>query len=271
MPHTLARFCVVPLGIAVHAHEQYPYLGRFHGFLQDAFVMALPPELELIMRRLLTMPPPEWEQPLLDELCVVARSDQALPEERALARLLVFEGIRVNLTMVAYRTHGHFEGIGGCRRDLDRVADKDLANLLAIPQSVDASTPYRPFTTTVAAAIAHLRDHVDGLRAAQKLIDELRTACEDRARLEMLLRNADPVDATVLRNHFDRADHHQPIPVGRLPLEHPLILDGFSEDALNQRTSRAIKKLEHAPRSIVRRPHPISLADLICEGESPDA
>ena len=183
----------------------------------------------------------------------------------------VFEGIRVNLTMVAYRPHGHFEGIGGCRRDLDRVADKDLANLLAIPQSVDASTPYRPFTTTVAAAIAHLRDHVDGLRAAQKLIDELRTACEDRARLEMLLRNADPVDATVLRNHFDRADHHQPIPVGRLPLEHPLILDGFSEDALNQRTSRAIKKLEHAPRSIVRRPHPISLADLICEGESPDA
>ncbi len=256
---------------AVHAHDQFPYLGRFHGFLHDAFLLELPEELMPIMRRLQTMQTPTWAQNLLDDFCVVARSTHARPEERALARLLIFEGVRVNLFIAAYRTNGGFEGLGGCRRDLDVLADQQLGALLAIPLEVDASTNYRPFLTTVAAAIDHLQAHVDQLNLQHGLIGELRQACEDRARLEMLLRDADPVDAAVLRNKFDRAHHQQPVPVQRLPLEHPIVLADHNEDSLNQRTSRAVRALMHAPDSLARRARPITLADLILEVESANA
>ena len=70
---------------------------------------------------------------------------------------------------------------------------------------------------------------------------------------------------------FDRAPWHQPIPVSELPKEHPLILDGHSEDSLNQRSSRAIKKVLANQKALTRRPRPVTLADLILEAEVSNA
>src|SRR5690349_15067681 len=137
----------IPLSQAVRFHADFPYLGRLHGWIQDAFVAAMPSEFVAIMRRLKYMSPPAWTETFLDDLCVVARSTAARPEERALARLLIFEGLRVNLFMASYKTSGQFEGVGGCRRDLDELADEQLMKLLLVPLDIDASVPYRPFTT----------------------------------------------------------------------------------------------------------------------------
>lgn len=261
----------VPLGVAVHAHEQYPYLGWFHGSLQDAYRMALPAELIPIMRRMVHAPPPSWVGETLENLCVVARSDRARPEEAALARLLIFEGIRVNLSIAAYRTNGEYEALGGDARELDEIADKQLETLLAIPLAVDATTEYRPFTTTVAAAMVRLRERVDEFWSTQALIAELRELCAQRQRLEMLLRQADPKDAAVLRNHFDRPRQRQPIPVARLPLEHPLILACETEDSLNKRTSRSVEKVLKNHSALACRPRPVTIAQLILEMEMNDA
>lgn len=260
----------IPLRVAVH-DDGFPYLARFHGHLHDAFVMEVPSELVPILRRLVRMPSPQWSQELLDDMCIVARSPRARPDERALARLVIFEGVRVNLFVAAWRTDGGFEGIGGSRRDLDDIADAELARLLAIPLAEDATERYRPFATTVASALVRLRDHVDALWAAQALIEDLRKECEGRARLEMLLRRADPVDAVVLRNQLDRSPRQQPVPVARLPFEHPLLLDGHTEHSLNQRSSRATRTLDRNPARLVRRPKPITFIDLLLEPETSHA
>ncbi len=259
----------IPLNVAVHDHEAFPYLGRFHGLFHDAYLQELPAELVPLMRRIVRMPTPSWTSELLDALCIVVRSDTARVEERAFARLLMFEGIRVNLFMSAYRTGGRFEGVGGCRRDLDDVAAGVLAKLLARPLQTDDSD--MSFAVVVAAAIATLEERVEALREAQRFVEELRAACEQRAQLELLLRQADPVDAAIMRNHFDRAPHQQPIPVARLPLEHPLILGGYNMATLNTRSHRAIKKLKKNRSAIARRPRPITMADLIIELENENA
>jgi hypothetical protein len=259
----------LPLNVAVHDHEGYPYLGRFHGFLHDALVNDVPAELLPLMRRVVRMPAPGWTSDMIDALCIVARSTLARSDERALARLLVFEGIRMNLFMVAYRTNGGFEGLGGSRRDLDDVAAAQLAQLMSFPVQHDDDG--LTFATVVASAIVHLKQHVDQLWAMQCLVEELRAACEQRARFELLLRQADPIDAALLRNYFDRAHHQQPVPVARLPREHPLILGNQNEASLNTRTHRAIEKIQTNQRALARRPRPVALADLIIEAEASNA
>jgi hypothetical protein len=259
----------IPLSYAVHDHEAFPYLGRFHGLLHDAFVQDVPAELLPLMRQVVQTSTPGWAADLTDALCIVARSTNARSDERSLARLFVFEGLRVNLLMAAYRTNGGFEGLGGCRRDLDEVAAEQLAELLALPLA--ESDADLPFASLVASALSRLKLHIDALWSTQCLVEDLRTACEDRARLELALRQADPVDAAVLRNYFDRAHHQQPIPVARLPKEHPLILGEHNEASLNTRAHRALEKLQADEQALSRRPRPVTLAALIIEAEASNA
>lgn len=266
-----ARRKGVSLGLAVHAHEQFPYLGRFHGFLHDAFVMELPSELAPIMRRFVGRPPPGWIRELMDQLCVVVRATAAQPEERAFARLLLFEEVRLSLSLAAYQTNGGFEGVGGCRRDLDEIAGIELDKLLDIPLELDATTPYRPLITTVAAAMSRLAAHVEHLREVQRVVENLGDATHERAELEMLLRTTDPVDATILRHRFDRAAHQQPIPLARLPLEHPLVLAGHTEASIYQRSSRAMRKLTQSPSKLRRATKPLTLPELLLYPEDSDA
>lgn len=261
----------VPLGHAVHAHEQYPYLSRLHGILHDAFVVELPAELASIMRRLIGRPPPGWVGQLVDQLCIVVRAAGADPAERAFARLVLFETIRLNLGFAAYQTNGGFEGVGGSRRDLDEIASEQLDQLLAIPLELDATMPYRPLITAIAAAMSHLTERVEHLRELHSAVQELCQATHERAQLEMLLRDADPVDATVLRHRFDRAPRRQEIPLARLPLEHPLVLVGHTEESLYQRSSRALRKLEQSPTTLRRDTRPLTLPELLLHAEDSDA
>lgn len=255
----------VRLSTAVHTHEQFPYLARVHGLLADSLVGEVPDELLPWVRKAVRLPPPADATELRNALCVVARSNSAQVAERALARFALFEGIRVNLFVAAWRTEGSFEGLGGCARDLDDIADEQLEALLRIPLAEDADEPYRPFETVVVAALERLVEFTDVLFAAQAEIDELRNACANAARLERLLRQTDPRDAAVLRNKFSRAVHRQRIPAARLPLEHPLLLGGYHEDAIHQRTSRATKMLAETASKAIKAPSRVLLADVLVE------
>lgn len=258
----------VPLGHAVHAHESFPYLGRFHGFLQDAYTMELPPELAPIMGRLVRKPPPRWFGELTEQVCVVARASAAQPEERAFARLMVFEAIRVSLGFATYRSNGGFEGVGGCRRDLDHIASDQLEHLLRVPLAVDAREPYRPLLLTVAAAMSRLTAHAEQLRELQHVVRDLEDATHHRAELEMRLREADPIDAAIVRNRLAAGDHQQPIPLQRLPLEHPALLAGQTKASLQQRSSRAVRKLKtKGPAGLRRAKKPLTLVELLLHPE----
>lgn len=260
-----ARVRGIPLNVAVHAHESFPYLGRFHGWLHDAFVMQVPGEIVPIARRILSIPTPAWTVELQNAFSIIARSGLARSDERALATLLLFEGIRFNLFIAAYRMNGWWEGVGGCRRTLDDLAWKEAEVVLAMPMRADEED--MTFNVIVVDAMHRLGDCAQQLWAAQEMIEDLRQACAERARAEMVFREADPVDAAVLRNYFDRAEHQQPIPMSRLPLEHPLVLEGHNEESLHARVFRATKKLA----TKVKRPRPTTVADLIAEMEPTNA
>ncbi len=227
--------------------------------------MNVPQELVPIMRHLAGLPAPGWAIDLHDSTSIIARSELARPEERALATLILFEGVRINLFMSAYRMNGWFEGVGGCRRDLDDFAWEQTAKVLAMP--IQADEDALTFAVIVTDALKQLSSRVDQLWKVNTIAAELRAACERAAAAEMLFRRADPVDAAVLRHYFDRSCHQQPLPLSRLPLEHPLILAGHNENSLNKRTERAIEKITKK----VRLPTPTTFADLILEAESTHA
>lgn len=257
----LRRRGSVPLHVAVHDHEGFPYLSRFHGSLRDAFMMEVPAEMIPIIRRILGRPPPEWATETRDTLSIVARSSAASRGERAFATLMLFEGVCINLWMSAYRTNGQWEGVGGCGRDVDAVAWATVESLLGTP--LGANDEDLTFAAIVVAAMEHLCAFASHLGEAQLLIRELAVTCEARAAAELAFREADPIDAAVLRNYFDRAHHQQPIPMSRLPREHPLVLQGFNENSINKRTERALDKLEHRRPA----PRPVTLAKLIVDAE----
>jgi hypothetical protein len=255
----------VGLDLAVHDHEGFPYLSRFHGWMQDAFVMELPNELLPIMRRLLRTPPSDWMIDTHDSLSIVARSSTAGASERALATLMLFEGIRANLSVSAYRMNGGWEGVGGCDRDLDALAWNRTANVLKMPLQADEDDV--TFAVIVVDAMRRLHELTMAMWDAQKLVAELARECEERARVEMVLRTVDPIDASILRNALDRAQHQQAIPDSRLPQEHPLLLRGLKENAIYKRRERAINKL----RARRKQRRPVTLAALILETEEAHA
>lgn len=261
-----------PLGDAVHAHEDYPYLGKFHGFVNDALTAPVPPDVVPLMRQLARKPPPAWLPSLVDALSVVARSAAARPEERAFARLTLFELLRMKLGYVAYRTEGSYEGTGGSRRELDTIASDELEAMLAVPLTEDATEPYHPWEAALAAAMVSLTQRVEARRELASVIDGLAETMHARKQLELQLREADPVDATILRDWIAEDAQDQPIPVKRLPLEHPLLLAGYREDALHQRRSRAVRQLEAlGPTALRREQKTITLAEMLVELEAAHA
>src|SRR5262249_11144378 len=159
-------------------------------------------------------PPSAWMVDTHDCLSIIARSSAARASERALATLMLFEGIRTNLSMSAYRMNGGWEGVGGCNRDLDALAWNRTVNVLAMPLRPDEDE--MTFGVIVADAMSRLHELTMAMWDAQKLVEELARECETRARVEMVLRAVDPIDATILRNALDRAQHQQAIPGSRL-------------------------------------------------------
>jgi hypothetical protein len=274
----LAHLAGAPLHEAVHAHEAYPHLARAHGLLRDALLKNVPGELVPLARSVLSRPPPDWAAEFRDDLCIVARSTEASSAERALCRLLIFEGIWLNLFIAARRTNGRFEGAGAGGRDIERAAGETLAHLLAVPLDEDASGDFRAFQVTLAAAMARLHEYVQTAWCAQlqhfaalDRVDEIHDIFEMRVNAEMLIRRASPAVEALLRNELEseRALHLQPIPVARLPLEHPLILGDLTEGTLNKRSSRARKDLAANPKALACRK--TTLADLFANLENVDA
>lgn len=266
----------VPLSEAVYQHDAFPHLGRVHGSLMDMWCLAVPEELQPIVRAGLTAQPPAWVSEVRTATCVVAASPQANPAERALAKFTVFEGVVLNLMIAARRTNGHFEGVGCGRRDIERRAEVAMCELLAAPPGLGDGT-VRPFEVTVVAAMEDLeryarklwKTQVKDARDAGRAIEDVEAVFEMRRRLELELRHAEPIDAAVMR-HALTPPHLPKAPVAHLPKQHPLILDGMTPNALDQRVSRATDRLTSRRGGLARRGQK-TLLDLIDDVEASNA
>jgi hypothetical protein len=267
----------VSLSEAIYQHDLFPHLGRVHGSLMDMWSMAVPKELQPIVRAGLAAPPPAWASEFRTTTCVIAASPQASPAERVLAKFTLFEGVVLNLMIAARRTNGHFEGVGCGRRDIEREAEATLHELLAAAPAL-GDGDVRPYEVTVVAAMERLeryarrlwKSQVREARGADRDVEYVETLFARRRELELELRRAEPIDAAVMRHALTPA-HLPKAPVAHLPKQHPLILEGMTPNALEQRLSRATDRLTNRRGGLARRGQKTFLDMIDDVEESPNA
>lgn len=246
------------LSDAANDFVNYPQLARLHAAVDDILTMSLPPQLVAWVQSLLSMPEP----PTVDGMrtaMVAAAADSKRPHLQALARFALFEGVRLNLVLMARWFPHETLGVGIEMGDLDRIAEDRVAEWLddgaAVPNDV------RPFHIIVSAAMQALSAHADELRAGLAHVQrDFLEAAQRRAAMEEVLSEMDVRDALLIRNEMAPGLDEQRLTVEHLQERHALVLGDVSRNALDQRIKRARVK----SRKALRR-RQVALVDLLRE------
>lgn len=236
----------------------YPQLARLHAAVDDILTMSLPPRLVEWVLSLLSMPEP----PTVDGMrtaIVAAAADPRHPHRQALARFVLFEGVRLNLVLAARWCPHETLGVGVEMGDLDRIAEARISEWLA--EGPEVPNDVRPFHVIVSAAIQALSAHAEELRAGlANLQRDFLLAAQRRAAIAEVLSEMDVRDALLIRNEVAPSLDEQRLTVAHLQDRHGLVLGHVSRNALDQRLKRARVKSRDALRR--RR---VALLDLLRE------
>src|SRR5262252_6998046 len=102
----------VRLAEAAENEHDYPIFHRLHVGLRDALTLSLPPALAAWARQVLARP----ESPIVDDfqrgLAALAASAEAPPASRALARLILFEAVRIHLVVAEHLSGSSIASVG---------------------------------------------------------------------------------------------------------------------------------------------------------------
>lgn len=248
----------LPLSEAANDFVNFPQLARLHAAVDDILTMSLPPQLVAWVQSLLSMPEP----PTFDGMrtaMVAAAADSQHPHRQALARFALFEGVRLNLVVMARWFPHETLGVGLEMGDLDRIAEARVSEWLAEGPAVPDDV--RPFHVIVSAAVQALSAHAEELRAGlANLQRDFLEAAQRRAAVEEVLSEMDVRDALLIRNEMAPGLDEQRLTVEHLQERHGLVLGDVSRNALDQRIKRARVKSRDALRR--RR---VALLDLLRE------
>jgi hypothetical protein len=255
----LAERMGVPLADAVNDDQGYPRLAHLHTFFADILTLQLPPELLQWTRSLYERPPDatttDGIQLRLGQLATSAETSAA---ERALARFVLFEWVRLGLALVDHQTEGKLALLDIRRRNLDSIAEKEVAKVMEAAQA--HGNELRPVNLALAQAVCVLDQNVETLKSAFARIDEDTAAArERRAQIEKLLQAMDTKDAILMRNVFHEDLEEQRVQLDRLLKLHPEVLGDLKRDAAYKRVERLKGRLEEGDR--LERTSP-SLVDL---------
>ncbi|GAB4518708.1 MAG: hypothetical protein Tsb0020_37270 [Haliangiales bacterium] len=220
--------------------DNYPHLARIHAAFDDILTMSLPPTLARWVTRLISAPEP----PALEELgrALVSAADSAPdPRLHALARFALFEGVRLNVVLMARWNPRETFGVGIEMIDLDRIAEETVAKWLSAQTAVPADT--RPFHVIVAAALTGLTHESEALRDAVRTVHaDIRAELLQRAEYEQAFAEMDIREGLLIRNAVAPALDEQKLTVEHLQQRHAMVLGDVSRNALDQRLGRAVKK-----------------------------
>jgi hypothetical protein len=255
------------LAEAAASELDYPILHRLHVGVRDLLTLSLPPPLVEWARQALAAP----EAPVVDELqrglAALAASAEAAPASRAVARLFLFEAVRVHLIIAEHLSGSSIAAVGALPADVDAIAEDEVDRFIAQAAAL-GSAEVRPLNVLVSAGLISLEQHVGELKGVlARLEDDLATAFRVRAALELKLREMDAPDAVLIRNAFAPALDEQRLEVERLRAEHPLLLGDRKRDALDQQVSRLRRRIAAGEWPERRSP---ALIDLIADSEEPE-
>ncbi len=244
---------------------RFEALMQFHQDLRDSLFVELPKELRGWVEQGVETDQPETALGFVDALAQLAReageSDSpAAPLQRALAQLLVFEGLRLRLLVAVWKTED-FERLGGEESDIDEIAWEEVVQLIDDPALDDARV--RPGTLMYAAAqVSVAREAAERAEALRRSSDDLREQLLMRARLKSALRQLRLPESVLLTNALSTLLDEPRLELTDLQQARPVALDGLSRQAMDQRVSRGRRALTHSPDRWPRRRN-VALFDLL--------
>ncbi len=245
----------IPLCDAV-CDDRFAELVQFHQDLRDALFVELPRELQSWVEHGVDQAGPEGALGFIDALADLARQagpgdDPAAPLQRALAELLVFEGLRLRLLLAVWGSDD-FERLGGEESDIDAIAWAEVVMLLDDPAMADQQV--RPGALMYAAAqVSVAREAAERAAALQISSPDLRERLAMRARLRSALRELRLPESVLLNNALSSLLDEPRMELSELQQAHPIALEGMSRQAMDQRVSRGRRALSRAPADWPRR------------------
>ncbi|MBK8265998.1 MAG: hypothetical protein IPK80_32295 [Nannocystis sp.] len=247
----------------------HPQLRAFHQGIRDALFVELPGEFDPWIAALTGGSSDSAASGVQLQRMLVGFAQGRGAEDRdaeqaglqaALAELLVFESIRLQLLVLALSTED-YELLGGEESDIDAIAWVEVQALL---HRLDVDDPeLRPVHLIHAAATVSLaRDaaaRTEELRAAG---DDFREELRMRARLRAALRELRLPEAVLLENALSALLGGERRELTDLQAERPIALDGLSRQAMDQRVSRGRRALTRPRQGWPARRRP-ALFDLL--------
>jgi hypothetical protein len=257
--HT-ARLAGLTFSEAASDFVNYPYLARVHVAIDNMLTMSLPPRLAKWVQTFLSMPQPPSLNNMRTALVATAVSSDN-PRLEALARFALFEGVRLNLVVMARWFPTETFGVGLEMIDLDKIAEERTAEWLA--QEPVVPDDVRPFHVIVAAALQTLGERADELhRALAELQRDFVEEVQLRGTVEEVLGEMDVRDALLIRNELAPSLGEQHLTIERLQERHLMVLGNVETNTLHVRSGRA----RSGTRDSLRRKR-VALLDLFREAK----
>ncbi len=230
----------VPLSTAVTDERNFPILFRLHVGIRDLLTLELPKELLSWAERLTGTNHQAGSDELQLQLGRMATDLKQPPTERALARLALFELLRMGLYLAEYLEKGSLAALGMRQCDFDELAEKQLVRWLELAPGLTADI--RPLNIMMGAAMEELTAEGEIVQELFMTLNaDLVTHAKLRQEFEAKLQAMNTPDALLIRNAVageGLLDDEQYVSLETLQAQHPLALGGFKRNTLDQRLKR---------------------------------
>jgi hypothetical protein len=253
----------IELDEAANDPDRFRALAELHRFVSNMLTMTLTPELAEWVYLVARASPPPQAAELLARLARYAAQGED-EECRALARVLLFELLRLEpLLQLHLSPHATF-GVGMKLTDVDAIALAALEVWLEIVPKLAAAQDVNPVNLMSHEVELAFGQHVDYLRRVlTSLGGQVHEAFALRAGLEATLAGADAADAILVRNGMPEAFEVQHLSYALLKARNPQFFGDVSEEALRKRAERLRNRMEErSPQEVLVRAGP-ALLDIV--------
>ena len=227
--------------------DKFPLMNMVHLGVRDILVLEVPAELvpqAVKARYAITQMAPvdDIRFALAEVACMLPQNSL----QRALARFALFEAVRLNLLVASHDDRPALAYADIDDAEISKIAEDKVRKLIEARSEFFETRhgPIRPLDVMVAAALDELSQRVDVFSTGEPIVEYIRENCEARAELERKLNQLPARDALLIRNWVAPEMGGQRLTHKHLVDRHKLVFyEGDSPDALNQRLSRAKRRL----------------------------
>ena len=258
------------LADAVNDPETAPYASKVHGFMEDLLTLEVPGELLPWARRIVRMSPSEALTLRRTTTTLALRGTN--PMSPALGRFFLFEALCIIQRFELLASGVQIEALGGRGRDVETIAERELAIAESAPAYGDALLDLDdPMGLLQMLGLVGLDGHLQALKAELAVLKkEMTETLERRRNILQVSEQLHPTDAILLLNETADEFGEERLSVRQLRARHPGHLGEVSDSAIWKRVERLPEKIQRRDSLQTSRTVPSpnngpNLADLVME------